>query len=578
VIFELAIPLANHLWQSTLFAVVPAVLSLLLKKNRAAVRYALWFAVSMKFLIPFSLLTGLASQLELRSGQVTSNAAVVSLADGVNRPFQSSEPEPETIAPETDTAGALLPAAGLAVWLCGTFVVAARWFAEWRRLRRIRRTAATIDLGQPLPTLVTDAAVEPGVFGITRPVLLLPQDLQQQLGAEQLRAVLAHELCHVRRHDNLTAAIHMGVQALFWFHPLVWWVGRRLVEERERACDEAVLRGGREPVAYAEGILKVCRFYRENRPACTSGVTGADLKKRIEVIMKNDQPKSMGWTKRIAVAVSFVLAVGVPVMLDVLVVAGQQRLPMSIQGPAFEVASVKLTDPNDRLRTADTSLPSGRYYAKNQNLRWLIEVAYSPMPLPNAIHLDRERIVGGPDWIHNDRFTIEASAGRSATGSEMSRMLRRLLADRFNLRVHVESRQQAVYELAPLNSNKPQLRLVESKECEKSPRQGMGGGPGRMQLRCVPMALLADALAEITGRPVFDNTGMTGTYDGLLEYIPTDEEIAVIFGGQQPPAESLPAGPSIFTALQEQFGLRLVSQRRPVEYLVIDSVERPSEN
>jgi uncharacterized protein (TIGR03435 family) len=92
------------------------------------------------------------------------------------------------------------------------------------------------------------------------------------------------------------------------------------------------------------------------------------------------------------------------------------------------------------------------------------------------------------------------------------------------------------------------------------------------------MALLADALSEMVGRPVFDNTGMTGKYEGLLEYIPTDEEIAVIFGGQRPPAEALPVGPSIFTALQEQFGLRLVSQRKPVEYLIIDSVERPTEN
>ena len=69
---------------------------------------------------------------------------------------------------------------------------------------------------------------------------------------------MAHEVCHVRRRDNLTAALHMLVEAAFWFHPLVWWLGARLVAERERACDEAVLRLGRRPEAYAEGILKVC--------------------------------------------------------------------------------------------------------------------------------------------------------------------------------------------------------------------------------------------------------------------------------------------------------------------------------
>jgi uncharacterized protein (TIGR03435 family) len=445
-------------------------------------------------------------------------------------------------------------------------------------LRRTRRDAAKVKLGLPIPTLVTEETVEPGVIGIARPVLMLPQGLQEQLRPEQLRAILAHELCHVRRRDNLTAFIHMGVEAIFWFHPLVWWLGRRLIAEREQACDEAVLRSGREAVAYAEGILNVCRFYRENELACTSGVTGSDLKKRIEVIMKNEQPQRMGTVKRLTVTVCFALAVGVPVTLDVLVAAGQQPLPMSIEGPAFEVTSVKPTDPDDRLRTADTSLPSGRYYAKNQNLRSLIEVAYSPRPLPNAIPLDRKRIVGGPDWIHSDRFSIEASAGRPATGPEMSRMLRRLLVDRFKLKVHVESREQSVYELVRFNSSNVKPRLVESKECESSARQGIGGGPGKAQLFCAPMALLADALSEMVGRPVFDNTGMTGKYEGLLEYIPTDEEIAVIFGGQRPPAEALPVGPSIFTALQEQFGLRLVSQRKPVEYLIIDSVERPTEN
>ena len=578
-ISEIGVPLVNHLWQCTLFAAIAFGLSLLLRKNRAAVRYGLWFAVSVKFLIPFSMLATLASQIELRSEQLTTGNAMVSLVDGFNRPFLPSDPAPAILSAErTDAAASLLPVVGVALWLCGTFFVLTRWLYEWRRLQRLRRNANTVELGLPIPTLVTEKTVEPGVIGIARPVLMLPQGLQEQLRPEQLTAILVHELCHVRRRDNLTAVIHMGVEAIFWFHPLVWWLGRRLIAEREQACDEAVLGSGREPVAYAEGILNVCRFYRETGLACTSGVTGADLKSRIEVIMKNEQPRRMSTVQRLAMTVCLALAVGVPVTLDVLIAARQQPLPMSIDGTAFEVTSVKLTDPNDRVRTADTSLASGRYYAKNQSLRSLIEVAYSPMPLPNGLYLDRERIVGGPDWIHSDRYTVEATAGRPATGLEMSRMLRRLLADRFKLKVHVESRERSVYELVRFNSSNAKPRLVESKQCENSDRQGIGGGPGRAQLLCASMALFADALSEMVGRPVFNNTGMTGNYDGLLEYIPTDEEIAIVFGGQRPPVESVPAGPSIFTALQEQFGLRLVSQRKPIEYLIIDSVERPTEN
>ena len=107
--------------------------------------------------------------------------------------------------------------------------------------------------------------LEPGVVGLFRPILLLPAGIAERLQPPQLEAVLAHELCHVRRRDNLTSAIHMIVEAVFWFHPLVWWIGARLVEERERACDEAVLSLAMQPHDYAEGILNVCKSYW-NRP------------------------------------------------------------------------------------------------------------------------------------------------------------------------------------------------------------------------------------------------------------------------------------------------------------------------
>jgi bla regulator protein blaR1 len=82
------------------------------------------------------------------------------------------------------------------------------------------------------------------------------------LTSEQLKAIFDHELCHVECRDNLTALLHMLVEAIFWFHPLVWWVGARLVDERERACDEAVLQAGNAPEVYAEGILEVCKLYQ----------------------------------------------------------------------------------------------------------------------------------------------------------------------------------------------------------------------------------------------------------------------------------------------------------------------------
>ena len=98
-------------------------------------------------------------------------------------------------------------------------------------------------------------------MGIFRPTLLLPQGIESHLTPLQLEAVLQHEMAHIHRRDNLTGLIHRAVEVLFWFHPLVWWIGARLVEARERACDEAVLRSGIEPEAYGEGILKICELY-----------------------------------------------------------------------------------------------------------------------------------------------------------------------------------------------------------------------------------------------------------------------------------------------------------------------------
>jgi bla regulator protein blaR1 len=133
---------------------------------------------------------------------------------------------------------------------------------------------------------------------LQHPVLLLPAGIAQHLTPAQLDAVLAHELCHVRRRDNLSVSIHMVVEAIFWFHPLVWWVGARLLAERELTCDEEVLSLGGEPRVYAEGILKICKLYMESPLVCISGVTGSNLNQRIEAIMSNCRASKLNFAKK----------------------------------------------------------------------------------------------------------------------------------------------------------------------------------------------------------------------------------------------------------------------------------------
>jgi hypothetical protein len=152
------------------------------------------------------------------------------------------------------------------------------------------------------------------VVGIFRPVLVLPEGIAARMTPEQLNAILIHELCHVRRRDNLATAIYMIVESLFWFYPLVRWIGKQLINERERACDEEVLRLGNEPLVYAEGILNVCKCYLESPLQCASGVTGADLKKRIRAILKG-HVANLSLTKKGILAVAGMWAVAMPLII-----------------------------------------------------------------------------------------------------------------------------------------------------------------------------------------------------------------------------------------------------------------------
>src|SRR3954467_4860022 len=109
----------------------------------------------------------------------------------------------------------------------------------------------------------------------------------------------------------------MIAEAVFWFHPLVWWIGARLVEERERACDEEVLRLGSEPQIYAEGILNVCKLYVESPLVCVSGVTGSNLKKRIEAIMSNHKGHALTRARKLLLAGAGVVALAGPLVIGV---------------------------------------------------------------------------------------------------------------------------------------------------------------------------------------------------------------------------------------------------------------------
>ena len=165
-----------------------------------------------------------------------------------------------------------------ALGAAGFIAIAFTRYRSWHGVRAMLRAGTPVKVPIAVPAFITRSAKEPGVVGFLKPVLVLLALLLERLNAKQLEALLAHELTHVRRRDNFFAALHMGVEAIFWFHPFVWWIGSRMLEERELACDEEVLRLGYEPTDYVRGILTVCQHYSEAPLPCVSGVTGADEK------------------------------------------------------------------------------------------------------------------------------------------------------------------------------------------------------------------------------------------------------------------------------------------------------------
>jgi hypothetical protein len=171
----------------------------------------------------------------------------------------------------------------------------------------------------------------------------------------------------------------MIVEAIFWFHPLVWWLGARLVEERERACDESVLARGVDPETYAGGILKVCQFYLRSPLAAAAGVSGADLWQRMDTIMKNRMVARLTPAKKVGLGLSAVLLVSGPALAVGLIPAAQATVePAAMFGNAVSIDAGEFDRYAGDYRFADggtlhVNRDGGRYFIR-QGARPPIEI------------------------------------------------------------------------------------------------------------------------------------------------------------------------------------------------------------
>lgn len=558
-----------HLWQSTLFVGAVWLLTLALRKNPARVRYSVWFIASAKFLIPFSLLVGLGAFVPWRAAAPPAETGWMAVAEQVRPLVTIPAVGAEVALTATKSNLAHIASAALLLWFCGFAAITICWAARWKRIGELRRRATPLrmckGIESAVPIMSAPGLVEPGVFGVFRPILLLPEGIVARLTEPQLDAILAHELCHVRRRDNLTATIHMAVQAVFWFHPLVWWLGARLVDERERACDEEVLRLGNRPQVYAAGILNVCKLYVESQLTCVSGVTGADLKKRIEAIMKNRVVRRLDLRRKLVLALAGIATVTIPFAIGVVSTPATLAQSSATAGKRseFEVASIKASKPGGDGSTILTDRGGG-FTTENATLRGIIAYAFG---------IKNSQLSGGPSWLDSDRFDIVAKPEARSRPAQVPQMVQSLLADRFKLKFHRETKEMLVLALV-VGKNGPKLKPTKPEDDAARPNRGFQGRMGDMTALGADMAALAARLTAILGRPVIDRTALTGRFDFKLEWTPDGP--AQMRSPDQPAADN-EQGPSIFTAVQ-QLGLKLENQKAQVEMIVIDAVEQPSAN
>ncbi|HEY4840209.1 MAG TPA: M56 and DUF3738 domain-containing protein [Candidatus Acidoferrales bacterium] len=589
--------ITNHLWQSTVFVFAVALLALAFRKNRAEVRYWLWLSASLKFLIPFSLLIGVGLRVwdALPAGKIVTHIAAPIVSQAmvdITQPFPESFAQISSVHHTTNW----IPTAIVSLWAFGFFCVALMRCRSWFRIRAAVRTSAPINISATIPVRSSATLLEPGVVGFLNPVLLLPEGILKKLTPPQLEAVFAHEQCHVRRRDNLTSTLHMIVEAIFWFHPIVWWIGAKLVEERERACDEAVLKLGNEPQAYAEGILNVCKSYLESPLHCVSGVTGSDLKKRIRAILTDHVALDLSFGRKAALTAATMAAFALPILVGLIgapsIRAQSPPQNTAIDAPAFEyeVATIKPNQSgsgNINIRTPEDGL-----VISNFPLSRLLQLAFG---------IPEYQFSGAPNWTNSESYDIDAKMDNatadalkklSADDRRLARqhMLEALLMTRFKLVFHRDSKELPVYWLT-IAKNGPKIHEAKPGDTYANGipvpagRGGAGimmmnGGPGTQTVtaQAVPIGNLLRTLATAVGRPVLDKTSLTGLYDFTLTYAPDPSQLQGLSGGAPGAQPADPESPSVFTAVQEQLGLKLDSGKGPVEIIVIDHIERPSGN
>ncbi len=416
--------------------------------------------------------------------------------------------------------------------------------AEWQR--KLDELKTRIRISQPVRLLTSALIQVPTVVGWLRPVILMPVGALAGLPAEQIEALLAHELAHIRRHDYLVNILQSIAEALLFYHPAVWWISSQIRNERELCCDDVAVAISGDAFTYVRALADL----EQHRPAhlnLSLAANGGSLPDRVARLLGQSRTPSRTMPGPGILLATILLAITAWGLF------AQQTLPPKEPLPSFEAVSIK---PNNLGGGHSHERDSPGRFEASMTTKVLIETAFG---------IKDFQVSGGPPWLDQDNYDIIA---KTPTPVDLSRnvkqpYLQSLLTDRYHFKFHTTSKDFPGYALL-LAKNGPKLTPHTGTSGEGTSSNGDVQENQYDRRRCFDGGHRRLSRHDKWVRPVVDKTGLNGTFDFKLEWARDDTGEAT--------------APLIFTALQEQLGLRLESQKVPMEVIVVDTVDKPSEN
>ena len=604
---------ASILGKATLIATLGLMGAWLTRRSPAAVRHAV-LAASLAVLLALPIASILIKPVRIALPASTQEWAPPSLFPApmdATQPATAMDGSVVVASARQRWRGLSLSAILLAVWIAGTAFFLLRMIFGLRQVRALRQFGLPWRDGQSIVNqLALDAGVHrrvevllheslpaPVTCGIVRPAIVLPPDTQAW-EAEDLNRAIVHELEHVRRFDWTSHCLARIARAVYRFHPLVWVAWRQFALEAERSCDDAVLARS-EATAYADQLVGLARrLSAAQKSPALAMANRSDLSARVGSVL--DGRRARGRASALLVAVTCAVAVAIVLTMSPLrmVAAPHSSTPGAVGGiPKWDAISIRrctnapVTPLEDR-GTGFSQSPDRQTW-NCVPVRTLIYVAYlmfaggqSKLPLyPVQI----ERL---PSWADSERYTIEAKPrGNPGIGIMRGPMLQALLEDRFALKIRRETREGRVY-LMTVAKGRPKLPAFHGGCTPYDLVHIPASGNSTIQNPCreshqskgpnvtidIP-GLDVDSFALYITRqggfdgPVLNKTGLTGIFHFHLEFLSNRKP-----GDPGSTAADDPPFPSIFTAMQQQLGLEVQAGKGPREFLVVDHLEKPSEN